>query len=78
MINNKVIVEKIIKDMESSVMSIAKLKKKLNGKINNNNLMLILKNLEEDGKIFIGLKGITWTHSSPKHLKLMLKDSLEI
>ena len=78
MINNQNIVSNIINNMEDSVMSIAELKKKLKGKINNKSLILILKNLEEAGKIFIGSKGITWIHSSPKHLKAMLKNSLEI
>ena len=78
MVNDKTIIKNILRNMEDSVISIPELKNKVKDKINNDNLKLVLNKLQEEGKILIGSKGITWIYSTPKHLKLMLKNSLEI
>jgi len=74
----KIIVENTLKNMEDSVMSISELRKELNNKINREDLTIILNEIEERGKIFIGQRGITWIYSNSQHLKSMLRNSLKI
>ena len=40
--------------------------------------MTILEYLEENGKIAVSLKGITWIHNSNKNLKKDINNGLEL
>jgi exosome complex RNA-binding protein Rrp4 len=71
-------VEKTLKNMENSVMTIAELKRKLPRHINHKTLMLIINNLEKDNKIFIGQNGITWIHNPNSDLISSIKEGLEL
>lgn len=76
-LNTVIMVEKTLKNMEGSVMTIAELKRKLPKKVNHNTLMAILDYLEKSNKILVGLKGITYVYT-PKHiLKKMIKSGIE-
>lgn len=68
-------VEDTIKNSDESIVSVAKIKKRLPRKVNHNTLIQVLEYLDESGKIFIGLRGITWTYN-PK-LAELLKDKKE-
>ena len=74
---NLKIVENAIKDADESVIPIANLYKILN-QIKKNELMLILKKLEDNNKILIGSKGVCWIYVPKSKLKRLLKSSLEI
>ncbi len=76
-LNTVIMVEDTLKNMEGSVMTIAELKRKLPKKVNHNTLMAILDYLERSGKILAGLKGITYTYTSPRILKKMIKEGIE-
>ena len=67
-LNTVIMVEETLKKMNESVITIAELKRKLPRQVNHNTLMLILEYLEKNGKILVGLKGITWVgEQSPTH-----------
>ncbi|MFP4195733.1 MAG: hypothetical protein ACLFSN_03130 [Candidatus Woesearchaeota archaeon] len=71
-LNTILMVEHTLKEMDESVISVAKLKKKLPKQVNHQILMVVLDYLEESNKIHIGTKGISWIHSSPEALHQML------
>ena len=62
-LNTMLMVEKTLKEMEGSVITIAELKRKLPKQINHYALKLILEYLEESNKIAVSLRGITWIHN---------------
>lgn len=63
-------VERVLKEA-NTLLNREQIKKRLPAKIQHQTLNLILGYLEESGKIFIGEKGILWTHNeSPKFRKL--------
>lgn len=68
-LNTVIMVEKTLKDMDESVITIAELKTKLPRQVNHNTLMIILKYLEESNKILVTLDGITWIHNPNPNLK---------
>ena len=68
-------VEEALKGMPGSVMKIAELKRALPRQVNHNTLLHVLEYLDESNKIYIGVKGITWTYN-PK-LKKLLAQSTE-
>ena len=60
-------VEDVIKNAKSSIISIPEIKRSLPKQVNHNTLKTILEYLEESGKIVVTLKGITWVQNmSPK------------
>ena len=58
-LNTILMVERALKDMEGSVMTVAELKRLLPKQVNHQALMIILEYLEESNKIAVRLKGIT-------------------
>ncbi len=63
-------VEEALENMDHSVISVAKLKKILPKQVNHNTLITILEYLEKSGKIYVGIRGITWVfNNSPEILK---------
>ena len=77
-LNTVIMVERTLKKMEGSVMSVADLKRKLPRQVNHNTLMLVLQYLEESNKIAVSLKGITWIHSPSEKLRRAIAEGLEI
>ena len=77
-LNTVIMVEKVLKGADESVISIAELKRKLPKQVNHNTLMLILKYLEESNKIAVSLRGITWIHNSNPNLRKAISKGLEI
>ena len=77
-LNTVLMVEKTLKNIEGSVITIAELKRKLPRQINHNILKLILEYLEESNKIAVTIKGITWIHNSNSNLKKAIKEGLEL
>ena len=72
-LNTVIMVEKTLKNMNESVISIADLKRKIPRQVNHNTLMVILEYLERSNKIAVTLKGITWIYNPNPNLKLRKK-----
>ncbi len=77
-LNTVIMVEKILRNMDESVITIAELKRKLPRQVNHNTLTVILKYLEESNKILVTIEGITWIHNPNPNLKRAIAEGLEI
>jgi hypothetical protein len=77
-LNTVLMVEKTLKEMEGSVMTVAELKRKLPKQVNHNTLKVILEYLDESNKILIGMRGITWIHNPNSKLKSAIANGLEL
>jgi hypothetical protein len=77
-LNTVIMVEKILRNMDESVITIAEIKRKLPRQVNHNTLMVILKYLEASNKILVTLDGITWIHNPNPNLKKAIVEGLEI
>jgi len=77
-LNTVIMVEKTLKNIGESIISVAELKRNLPRQVNHNTFMIILHYLEESNKIFISLKGITWIHNTNPNLKKAISQGLEI
>lgn len=77
-LNTLIMVEDTIKNNNSSLLSIAEIKRILPRKVNHITLMQILHYLERSNKIAVSLKGISWVHNVNTNLKDALKRGLEI
>ncbi len=77
-LNTVIMIEKILKEANESVISIAELKRNLPRQVNHNTLMLILQYLEQSNKIFTSLNGITWIHNTNPNLKKAISKGLQI
>jgi len=72
-LNTVMMVEKTLKNMENSIITIPELKRKLPKQINHNTLKIILEYLEESNKIAVSLKGITWIHNNSEKMRQALR-----
>jgi hypothetical protein len=77
-LNTVIMVEKVLKKMKDSVITIADLKRKLPRQVNHNTLKVILEYLEISNKILVTMKGITWIHNPNPNLKKAIKEGLEL
>ena len=77
-LNTVIMVEKVLKTMDESVISIAELKRRLPRQVNHNTLIIVLQYLEESNKILTTLKGITWIHNTNPNLRKAIYEGLEI
>ena len=77
-LNTVLMVEKTLKNMGESVITIAELKRKLPKQVNHNTLKIILEYLEESNKIAVSIKGITWIHNTNSNLKKAISGGLEL
>jgi len=77
-LNTVIMVEKTLKEIGESVVSVAELKRNLPRQVNHNTLMIILHYLEQSNKIFTSLKGITWIHNPNPNLRKAISEGLEI
>ena len=77
-LNTVLMVEDTLKNMNESVITIAKLKKILPKQVNHNTLKIILLYLEYSNKIAVTLKGITWIHNTNLRLRKAISEGLEL
>lgn len=77
-LNTVIMVEDVLKKHSDIPMKLSELKRKLPKQVMHQTLKIILQYLFKSGKIIYGPKGIQWIYREPEHLKIMLKDSLEI
>lgn len=75
---NKGVAAKYLKDHNDAPMKILEIKEKLPIKIKRRELLLILNDLENKGKIIIGTKGILWIFSEREELNLLISRGIEI
>jgi exosome complex RNA-binding protein Rrp4 len=77
-LNTVIMVEKTLREMDESVITIAELKRRLPKQVNHNTLMVILKYLEVSNKILVTLNGITWIHNPNPNLKKAISEGMEL
>ena len=63
-------VEQVLKEADEVILKIPEIKRRLPKQVNHNTLKTVLEYLEESGKIYVGIKGISWIpRTSPKTLE---------
>jgi len=77
-LNTVIMVEKVLKEMDESVITVADLKRKLPRQVNHNTLKVILEYLEASNKILVTMRGITWIHNTNPNLKRAIMEGLEL
>lgn len=77
-LNTVIMVERTLKNMDESLITVAELKRKLPRQVNHNTLMLILQYLEQSNKILVTVRGITWIYNPNPNLRKVLNKGLEI
>jgi len=77
-LNTVLMVEKTLKNMDKSMVTIAQLKKMLPKHVNHNTLKVILSYLEYSNKIAVTLNGITWIHNTNPNLRKAISKGLEL
>ena len=77
-LNTVLMVEKTLKNINRSVISVAELKRRIPRQVNHNTLILILQYLEKSNKIAVTLKGITWIHNVNPNLKRAISEGFEL
>ena len=77
-LNTVMMVEETLKNMDESVITIAKLKRILPKQVNHKTLMVILAYLEQSNKIAVTLKGITWIHNTNPRLRKAITEGFEL
>jgi hypothetical protein len=77
-LNTVIMVENTLKNMNSSVITVAELKRQLPRQVNHNTLKTILEYLEESNKIAVTMKGITWIHNTNSILRKAIKEGMEL
>ena len=77
-LNTVLMVENTLMNMDTSIFTVADIKKKLPKQVNHRILMIILSYLEESNKIFVSMKGITWIHNTSPRLRKEISKGLEL
>ena len=77
-LNTVIMVERVLKEMDESVITVANLKRKLPRQVNHNTLKVILEYLEMSNKILVTMRGITWIHNPNLNLKRAITEGLEL
>jgi len=77
-LNTVMMVEDFLKKNRDIPISLSELRKKLPKQVMHQTLKIILEYLWKSGKIIYGPKGIQWVYVEPKHLKMMMEDTLEV
>ena len=77
-LNTVIMVEKVLKEMDESVITVADLKRKLPRQVNHNTLKVILEYLEASNKILVTMRGITWIHNTNPNQKRAIMEGLEL
>jgi len=77
-LNTIILVENTIKNMDDSIVSISRIKKKLSKQVDDITLLRILEYLDDIGKIYMGSKGITWTHNTNPKLQRAIRKGTKL
>lgn len=77
-LNTVLMVENVIKNAKSSIITIPEIKRALPRQINHNTLIVVLEYLEESGKIAVTMKGITWIHNTNPNLRKAISRGMEL
>ena len=77
-LNTVLMVEETLKNMDGSIITIAELKRRLPKQVNHSTLRIVLEYLEENNKIAVSLKGITWIHNTNENLRKAITKGLEL
>lgn len=77
-LNTVLMVEGVIKNAKSSIVTIPEIKRALPRQVNHTTLKAILEYLEESGKIAVTLRGITWIHNANPNLRNAIAKGLEL
>ena len=77
-LNTVLMVERVLKNMGESVITVAELKRRLPRQVNHNTLKIILEYLEISNKIVVTMKGITWIHNTHPYLRKVVSQGLEL
>lgn len=68
-------VENVLKKIELYTIKFSDLKRKLPKQVNHNTLKEVIRYLEESGKVYIDIDGITWIYNPSKKLKKAIENS---
>jgi hypothetical protein len=77
-LNTVRMVENAIKNSNSSIVTIAEIKRSLPKQVNHNTLMVVLEYLEQSAKIVFTLKGITWVQNDNPNIRRAIAQGREI
>ncbi|MAG20196.1 hypothetical protein CL618_02070 [archaeon] len=77
-LNTVIMVERTLKKVDESIITVAELKRKLPKQVNHNTLKVILEYLEESNKIAVSMKGITWVHNTNPNLRRAIVDGIRL
>jgi hypothetical protein len=77
-LNTVLMVEDFLERKRDVPVSLSEIKKGLSRQVMHQTLKIILEYLWKSGKIIYGPRGVQWVYSEPKHLKKMMKDSVEM
>ena len=77
-LNTVLMVEKVLENMDESVITVAELKRKLPKQVNHNTLKVILEYLEASNKILVTMKGITWVYNPSPKLRRSIERGVEV
>jgi len=73
-----IMVENALKNMNESLITVARLKRILPRQVNHNTLITVLDYLEKSRKIDAGLKGIVWVENNNPRLQKAIREGFEI
>ncbi len=76
--NDVFVVEKYLKNMDDSVISLKEFKNSVKLDISNKELMEIIEYLDYKNKIYLGKKGITWIENNSPKLKKAIAEGYSI
>ena len=70
-------VEDILKNLEFYTIKFSELKRQLPKQVNHNTLKEIIRYLEQSGKVYVHIDGITWIYNPSKKLKKAIENAYE-
>ncbi|HIH34113.1 MAG TPA: hypothetical protein HA250_02900 [Nanoarchaeota archaeon] len=77
-LNTVIMVERTLKNMGESAITVSELKRRLPKQVNHSTLKIILEYLELSNKIVVTMRGITWIHNPNPNLQKAIERGLEI
>jgi len=77
-LNTVLMVEDFLRENRAESVLVKELRERLPKQVMASTLNVVLEYLWRSGKIIYGPKGVQWIFVEPEHLKMMMRDSLEI
>jgi hypothetical protein len=71
-------VENILKNLDLYTIKFSDLKKQLPKQVNHNTLKEIIRYLEQSGKVYVGIDGITWIYNPSKKLAKAISEGVRV